>query len=297
VRAAIALGSNLGSRLAYLRAAVDALGAEREVRVLARSRVYETAAVGPPQPDYLDAAVLVETDRTPAALLALCKAIEAALGRTPGPRWGPRVVDLDLVVADVPPIASAALVLPHPETARRAFVLAPLADVWPEASIGGRPVADLLGEVGGAPPDATPFGAEADVTVVDHTADVSLRVTARDEADLLAAAGDGLGDVLLDRRSVAGRERIDVEISGAEAEDRLVALLSEAIGRFDAQGFATRRTLVRSIDGPTVRATLWGEPFDPARHAARTAVKAATYHALRIERAGGSLACTVTLDL
>jgi 2-amino-4-hydroxy-6-hydroxymethyldihydropteridine diphosphokinase len=297
VRVAIGLGSNLGSRLAYLRAAVDALEATPGVRVLARSRVYETKPVGPPQPDYHNAVVLARTTLEPAELLAACKAVERALGRERGEPWGPRVIDLDLVVSDAGAVALGDLVLPHPLAATRAFVLAPLADVWPGAEIGGRPVAELLAAAGGVPGPASDFALHGDVTVVEHTADVALRVAAPDEADLLAAAGDGLADLVLDRAAVAGQSRVDFEVRGATPEDRLVALLSEIVGRFDADALAPRRTLVRTIDGETVRASIWGETFDPARHGAKTAVKAATYHALRVERTAGGLVCTVTLDL
>lgn len=296
MRAAVALGSNLGSRSAYLRAAVDALEATDGVELRALSRLYETSPVGPPQPDYLNAAVLLETDLSPARLLAACKSIETALGRTAGPRWGPRVVDLDLVQADVAPISSPALTLPHPEAARRAFVIAPLADVWPDAMIGGTSVADLLAALG-SPGPTSPFAREADVAHVDHTADLALCIRARDEADLLAAAGDGLVDVVLDRTTIAGRERRDFTLRGADAEERLVALLSEIIGRFDAHAFVPRRTLVQRIEGDAVHASLWGETFDASRHRARTAVKAATYHGLVVETSETGTACTVVLDL
>ena len=133
--AAIALGANLGDRLATLRRAVDGLRAHGVV--LAASRVYETAPVGPPQPDYLNAVVLLETALEPHALLDALLAIERTLGRERRERWGARVIDLDLVAYGERALHSESLVLPHPEAHRRAFVLVPLNDVAPGLLLPG----------------------------------------------------------------------------------------------------------------------------------------------------------------
>lgn len=124
----LALGSNLGDRLANLRAAVAALE-ERGIAVTARSSVWETPPVPAGQPPYLNAVVATETDLDPQSLLRELKAIEGALGRRPGPHWGPRPIDLDILFFGDERIETDALTVPHPRIAERAFVLAPLSDI------------------------------------------------------------------------------------------------------------------------------------------------------------------------
>ncbi len=135
MRAAVALGSNLGDRLGHLRRAVDAL--EAVGRVEAVSALYETEPVGgPEQGPYLNAVVLLDTDLEPRDLLAELHRIEAEAGRTREVRWGPRTLDLDLVVYEGRVVDSDDLAVPHPRAAERRFVLAPLVDVWPDAPLG-----------------------------------------------------------------------------------------------------------------------------------------------------------------
>ena len=128
----IGLGGNRGDvALAFADAATE-LG--RELRVLGFSGLWRTAPHGPPQADYLNAALLVELDAHPLAVLALCQRVEAAAGRDRGreERWGPRPLDLDLLLAPGLVVESAALTLPHPRLAERRFALAPAAEVAPE---------------------------------------------------------------------------------------------------------------------------------------------------------------------
>lgn len=149
-RAAFALGSNLGDRLAHLRAAVAALAAEPGVVVVAVSRVVESAPVGgPEQPDYLNAVVVVDTTLASSSLLALAHRIEAAAGRTRDVRWGPRTLDVDLLAVGTEVSDRDDLTLPHPRAHERAFVLLPWADVDPGFEVPGRGrVEDLLDQVG-----------------------------------------------------------------------------------------------------------------------------------------------------
>lgn len=128
----IGLGGNRGDVLAAFAGAVA--GLSREVRVLARSSIWRSAPVGPAQEDFLNAAVLVETSTHPRALLAVCQRLEAAAGRDRSleRRWGPRTLDLDLLLANRLVIESGALVLPHPRFAERRFTLAPAAELAPE---------------------------------------------------------------------------------------------------------------------------------------------------------------------
>jgi 2-amino-4-hydroxy-6-hydroxymethyldihydropteridine diphosphokinase len=133
-RAYVGLGSNLGDRVATLDAAVRALDADVHTHVMAVSQVYETEPVGgPAQGPYLNAVAVLETDRSPRELLALLLATEAGLGRVRGERWGPRTLDLDLLLYDGPPIDSPELTVPHPRAKERAFVLVPLVDADPFA--------------------------------------------------------------------------------------------------------------------------------------------------------------------
>jgi 2-amino-4-hydroxy-6-hydroxymethyldihydropteridine diphosphokinase len=135
----IGLGSNVGDRAANLEAAVTRLRADGELRVLRRSPIYETAAVvdagGPPQDDYLNAAVLIVASLDAREILGRALAIERALGRTRSPetRWGPRTIDLDLLWVEGEAIAEEGLVVPHPRLAERPFALRPLLDVLPDA--------------------------------------------------------------------------------------------------------------------------------------------------------------------
>jgi 2-amino-4-hydroxy-6-hydroxymethyldihydropteridine diphosphokinase len=131
-RAYVALGSNLGDRAAYLQSAVDGLGAAVGIEVVAVSRVYETVPVGgPAQGAYLNAVVAIETDLDPHALLELAQRTERDAQRVRGERFGPRTLDLDLLLYDDLRLSDPDLTLPHPRMWGRGFVLAPLRDVAP----------------------------------------------------------------------------------------------------------------------------------------------------------------------
>ena len=147
----LALGSNIGDRLAHLQGAVDAL--TDAGRVVAVSPVYETDPVGgPEQADFLNAVVVVDTGLSAQALLDLAHATEARFARVRDQRWGPRTLDVDLVAIGDEVIEDAEIVLPHPRAAERAFVLVPWLAVDGDAALpDGRRVADLLAglDVGG----------------------------------------------------------------------------------------------------------------------------------------------------
>ena len=133
LRAVVGFGSNLGDRLVVLRAAAAELA--RVVRLEKTSRVYATAPVGGvPQPEYLNAAALVCYEGTPEQLLEALLAIEAKLGRVRREKWGPRIIDLDVLWADGVTLESARLTLPHPHLRERAFALVPLLELVPDAS-------------------------------------------------------------------------------------------------------------------------------------------------------------------
>lgn len=133
---AIGLGTNLGDRLGYLKAALAHLKRDARMEVEAVSRVYETPPWGPPQPHYLNAAVRITTSLVPTDVLALCLEVEASLGRVRKERWGPRTIDLDVLYAEEDgralAVSEVQLEVPHPRLAERAFALAPLLDVMPQ---------------------------------------------------------------------------------------------------------------------------------------------------------------------
>ena len=152
----LSLGANLGDAAATLDEAVAALERHPRISVRARSSLYRTAPWGGvEQDDFLNLGVLVETTLPPAQLLAVCQGIEVACGRTRELRWGPRTLDIDLIaftadgveqVSDTPE-----LTLPHPRAHERAFVLAPWAEIAPDAVVttpeGPRPIGEALAAV------------------------------------------------------------------------------------------------------------------------------------------------------
>jgi 2-amino-4-hydroxy-6-hydroxymethyldihydropteridine diphosphokinase len=148
----LALGSNLGDRLASLQGAVDVLCTGPGLTDVSVSPVYETAPVGGPvQPDYLNAVLVATTALPPRAVLDRGQAAETAMRRVREQRWGPRTLDVDVIVYGDEVSDDPELTLPHPRVHERAFVLAPWHDVDPGAVIPGRgPIADLLAAVGTA---------------------------------------------------------------------------------------------------------------------------------------------------
>ena len=130
-RALLLLGANLGDRASALRRATLGLDALGGTRVTKRSRIYETAPVGPSDRPYLNQAIEIETTRTAMGLLLEAKRLEAAAGRRPGIRWGARALDVDLVTFGSERTRTPWLTLPHPAMSGRAFAVAPLSDVNP----------------------------------------------------------------------------------------------------------------------------------------------------------------------
>ena len=135
----IAFGANLGNPVATMPAAIAALHREKGIRVLARSGLYRSPAVGPGgQRDYVNAVAMAEVALTPLSLLACLQTLERRYGRTrAAARWGPRVLDLDLITYADQVIVSPRLVVPHPEAHHRCFVLAPLAEIAPHLLLPG----------------------------------------------------------------------------------------------------------------------------------------------------------------
>ena len=148
----IGIGSNVGVRVGFVRSAVESLNAAEGVEVTATSSLYETSPIGgPPQRSYVNMVVRLRTSLDHRALLELCQGIEQKLGREESDiRWGPRVVDLDILTFDNTKISEPDLEIPHPRMTQRRFVLVPLLEVDPElADPWGSPYKDALDEAEG----------------------------------------------------------------------------------------------------------------------------------------------------
>ena len=135
-QAYIGIGSNVGDRAAFCRRAVAALGELDDVTVVGVSSLYETSPLGgPPQRSFVNLVVRIETSLGPRGILEACQGIEHRMGREPSDiRWGPRVVDLDILVHGDEKVSEPDLEIPHPRITQRRFVLVPLLELDPEAS-------------------------------------------------------------------------------------------------------------------------------------------------------------------
>jgi 2-amino-4-hydroxy-6-hydroxymethyldihydropteridine diphosphokinase len=142
----LGLGSNMGNRHAHLEAGIAAIGRLAGTEVRRQSSLYESKPWGPvEQPDYLNMVVEISTNLPPEELLRLCKEIEKQEGRVPTERWGPRPLDIDILLYGDRRIETERLTVPHPRMWERAFVLRPLADVAPDLrGPGGKPIIEML---------------------------------------------------------------------------------------------------------------------------------------------------------
>lgn len=144
----LGLGSNLGNREQNLRNAVELLNAYGEIKVLKISSIYATKPVGyVEQPDFLNIVVQIETTLSPADLLAVCMSVEGKLKRTRTLRWGPRTVDVDILLYDDLIINTPRLSVPHPLMGQRMFVLIPLAEITPHLYWQGKSVQERISEI------------------------------------------------------------------------------------------------------------------------------------------------------
>lgn len=148
-QSAIALGSNLGDSRAILDSSLKILDQTPGISLELQSSWYCTEPVGPPQPDYLNGCALLKVEMNPPELLETLLAIEAKFGRVRQERWGPRILDLDLLWFDDLILETPKLTLPHPCLRERAFVLVPLAEIAPNwiDPISGKAIAQLVQEV------------------------------------------------------------------------------------------------------------------------------------------------------
>ena len=147
----LGLGSNLGDRRQHLAEAVRRLQAGPALQIVKVSPVYETSPVGvTAQPDFLNLVVEVATTHAPQRLLTECLRLEIDLGRERRERWGPRTIDIDLLLYGDMRINEKNLAVPHPRMHERGFVLAPLAEIAPQLKLDGKTVGELAVALGGA---------------------------------------------------------------------------------------------------------------------------------------------------
>lgn len=151
VTAYLGLGGNIGEPERAMAAALHALDAAAEIRVISVSSLYRTPPWGKlDQPDFLNAAAQVRTALSARALLRACLVIERSLKRERAERWGPRPIDIDILVYGTGAIREEGLEIPHPRMLERAFVLVPLAEIAPDLAVGDATVADHLGRLDAA---------------------------------------------------------------------------------------------------------------------------------------------------
>ena len=148
----VGIGSNVGDRAHFARAAVEQLNSADGVEITATSSLYETSPIGgPPQRSYVNMVIRLRTSLDHRQLLELCQSVEQRLGREASDiRWGPRVVDLDILTFDNTKISEPDLEIPHPRMTQRRFVLIPLLEIDPDiADPWGTSYSDVLDEAEG----------------------------------------------------------------------------------------------------------------------------------------------------
>jgi 2-amino-4-hydroxy-6-hydroxymethyldihydropteridine diphosphokinase len=148
VVAILGLGSNVGDGIRNIDEAISRLTSGAKLELVARSKLYRSAPWGvTDQPAFVNACISVRTSLTPRHLLERCLGVENAMGRVRTLRWGPRIIDVDILTYDALTVDEPDLVIPHPRIAERAFVLIPLKDVAPDLRIGGETIDSALGRL------------------------------------------------------------------------------------------------------------------------------------------------------
>lgn len=146
--AILGLGSNVGDKVVNIRQAIALLGEPGDVRIINSSRIYRTPPWGAMDQDWFaNACVAIATALTPRALLQRCRDVESKMHRVRAKKWGPRVIDVDILTYRDETVREPDLVVPHPLIAERAFVLIPLAEIAPGLAIEGRTIDEMIGAV------------------------------------------------------------------------------------------------------------------------------------------------------
>ena len=288
------MGTNLGDLEANLLAAAGWIEDLPGIDLVGISPVYRTEPLGPALHPFLNCAALVGTDIGPEDLLRGLKDCERKAGRMdPHVKWGPRVLDLDVLLMGDRVRGKRAPLVPHPALLERDFALRPLLDLVPDArhpATGAR-LAEALGSVARTTilSGPHPLPAEVSYSVLEHTADAGLEVTAPGPDRLLESAVMALADAVVPRAMLRERERIEISLEAGDMETLLVQLLMEAIFLLDTRGFLPSRARARleaGAAGPRLAASLFGCRIEPSW--VRLPVKAATHHDLLVERDAGT---------
>lgn len=145
----LGLGSNIGSREGNIRRALNILARHPKIRISRISSLYETAPIGyTDQPDFINAVVSIETDLPPEQLLDTILQIEKEMGRVRDIHWGPRIIDIDILIYDEKSINTHQLVIPHPRMIERKFVMAPLAEIAPNLRLhNGKTPGEMMADL------------------------------------------------------------------------------------------------------------------------------------------------------
>ncbi len=146
--ATLGLGSNIGNKVANISSAISRLTAENDIALVTQSRLYRSPPWGVTEQDwFVNTAIAVATSLSPRALLERCQQVERDMGRVRRERWGPRIIDIDILSYRDEAVNEPGLVIPHPLIAERAFVLVPLREIAPHVRIGGRSVDELAAAI------------------------------------------------------------------------------------------------------------------------------------------------------
>lgn len=297
----LGLGGNLGNPEAQIVEAAHRLDRVPGIRVRRLSPAYRSRAHGLPQPDYVNAAVEIDTTLAPRALLQAVLEVERKMGRRRrGKRWAARRIDIDVLFYEGAVLQDAvvepALELPHPRIAERRFVLQPLCDLDPSLvhPVLGRTVAALLADC----PDAAlldgPWTLPRSVAAepADHGGDVALRVRGADPSDLIVQAALGLVELVAPRERLREVERREASVplpttpsrlSRTALADVLADALTELLVWLDADGWLPAR-VTADFAGTELRLVAFGQCFRGSDIPLDRLPKAVTRHALRVVR-------------
>ncbi|MDI7266677.1 MAG: 2-amino-4-hydroxy-6-hydroxymethyldihydropteridine diphosphokinase [Myxococcota bacterium] len=288
----LGLGANLGEPDRTIARAAAALDRVPGIRVLRLAPGYLSAPHGPPdQPPYVNSAVEIETGLEPRALLEATSGVEREIGRSAGAaRWGPREIDIDILLYDDSVVREAGLEIPHPRMSERRFVLGPLADLDPglRHPVDGRSIADLLAACADAPlldgPWTLPRGVRG--RLVDHGGDLGLLAEGDDPADLAVQAAHLFVGAIVPRDLLRERERREwaAPVPGPrDVGDAVADLLNEIVLWLDADGLLPARVAAVESAGE-LRAVAFGETIRGRDLPVERCPKMVTRHGLRVSR-------------
>lgn len=246
-QAVLGLGSNLGARRALFWCARTLLAGDAKLQLLDSSPLYHTPPLGPPQPDYLNAALLVDWNGGARELLAHCQQVELLLRRQRSERWGARTLDIDILHWDGGPISEDGLTVPHPGLLQRSFALGPLLDVLPALTPQLGPV---LAALGGAPPHSEPF-----TPPVTQTAEQLLTWCSPELPELVSAFGSALCASVGAPRPAS---TVRPFACPHQPLERAMAGVQEAVGAAFEAGFSPQQLAVTDVSEGTLAGIMIG---------------------------------------